>query len=412
VDHPLSIFETREDHVSWDKYEQQSDLIEQLSAIDQERTKAGIRYLRALFGEDFLKRAAKDGNSVFAWFFLNSAPCARLSLIQFVQELKALEGAPNFNGLVARLKDARKAEEALTVLDAAYKFSRVGFQISFDPKNTNAGDKHVPDLKLFDCDSAEDVFVEVSRLRKGGHRELDSLTYHTVFEAVHEAIRLCPGYWDFTKPRVLPCVRVRLLKGLADKDLLAVIGELRTLILQVATINEYQEFAFRDAVEAAISPACDHSKAKAWAAARKMRDIVEGPPIALNEIAKLRGKIITELEQLPPDKPGVIVIPADESLLPWTYDPREIILQVADELTHHPTLLCAVVSHRFSAGKLEPFVAALGQHALVRIEKPDFATEDSIIVMNEAFALPTAAGTREKVRQAFLPPEAIGMRGV
>jgi hypothetical protein len=123
----------------------------------------------------------------------------------------------------------------------------------------------------------------------------------------------------------------------------------------------------------------------------------------LNEIEKVRGKIIAELEQLPSDKPGVIVIPSDESLLPWMYDPREIILEVADELTHHPTLLCAVISHSFSAGKLEPFVATLGQHAFVGKEKPGFATEHSMMVMNKAFALPISAGTLAKVRQAFLP---------
>ena len=406
--HALAIFQTREDHFNWDKYEQQSDLIEPLSDANKHLTKTGIRYLRVLLGEDFLQRAAKDGNSILAWYFLNAAPSARLSLIRLVEELKALEGSPNFNGLVARLKDGRRAEEALTVLDAAYKFSRVGFQVSFDPKNTNVGDNHVPDLKLFDCDSAEEVFVEVSQLRKGGHRELDSRTYHMIFQAVHDAISACPGAWDFTKPRVLPCVRVRVLKGLGDKDLIEVIGELKRLILEVATINKYKEFTFKDAVEAAISPAHDHSKAKAWATARKMRDdLVEGPLIKLNEIAKVRGKIIAELEQLPPDKAGVIVIPADQSLLPWMYDPREIILEIADELTHHPTLLCAVISHSFNAGKLEPFVATLGQHALVRTEKPGFATEHSVIVMNEAFALPIAAGTLAKVRQAFLPPQAI-----
>ena len=403
--HALAIFETREDHLDWDKYEQQSDLIEQLSQVDRERAKAGIRYLRSLFGEHFLRRAAADGNSILPWFFLNAAPCARLSLIQLVDELKALEGAPNFSGLVARLQDGRKAEEALTVLDAAYKFSRVGFQVSFDPKNTNTGDKHVPDLKLFDCDSAEEVFVEVSRLRKGGHRELDSRTYHIVSQAVDEAIRLCPGYWDFSKPRVLPCVRVRVLKGLGDKDLIEVLAKLKGLILEVSTSNKYQEFTFKDSIEAAISPADDHSKAKAWAAARKMRDIVEGPSIALNEIEKARGKIIAELEQLPSDKPGVIVMPADESLLPWTCDPREIVLGIAEELAFHPTLLCAVISHSFSAGKLDPFVATLGPHTFVRTEKPGLATEDSVIVMNEAFALPIGAGTLAKVRDAFLPQE-------
>lgn len=408
----LASLKTREDHVSWDKYDQQIDLIEQLGDADKQRAKEGIRYLQVLLGEYFLRLASEKGNRIFHWFFLNATAGARLSLIRFVEELKALEAAPNFKGLVARLKDGRRAEEALTVLDTAYKFWRVGFQVSFDPKNTNAGgigsgSARVPDLKIVDFESSEEVLVEVSRLRKGGHQELDSRTYYLIVQAVDDAIMSCPGAWDLNKPHVLPYVRV--LKGLGDKDLIEVIGELRRLIVEVGTINKYQEFAFKDAVEAAISPADDHSKAKAWAAARKMRDLVEGPLIPLNEIAKARGKIVAELEQLPSDKPGVIVIPADESLLPWMYDPREIILEIADELTHHPTLLCAVISHSFNAGKLESFVATLGQHAFVRTEKPGFATEHSAIVMNEAFALPIAAGTLAKVRQAFLPPEAIGL---
>jgi hypothetical protein len=36
--HPLEIFETRNDHVSWDKYEEQIDLIEEVSEEEKLRT--------------------------------------------------------------------------------------------------------------------------------------------------------------------------------------------------------------------------------------------------------------------------------------------------------------------------------------------------------------------------------------
>ena len=52
---PFSIFETRDDHVSWDEYEEQIDLIDELSAEEKIRAMVGIRYLRVLLGEDFFE---------------------------------------------------------------------------------------------------------------------------------------------------------------------------------------------------------------------------------------------------------------------------------------------------------------------------------------------------------------------
>ena len=37
--HPQSIFETHEDYVSWDKYDQQNELIEELTDSERERAK-------------------------------------------------------------------------------------------------------------------------------------------------------------------------------------------------------------------------------------------------------------------------------------------------------------------------------------------------------------------------------------
>jgi len=73
----FAIFETPEDHVSWDKYDQQNDLMEELTNDERQRAMTGIRYLRALLGEDFLRRAREEGNPVCFWFFANTASHAR-----------------------------------------------------------------------------------------------------------------------------------------------------------------------------------------------------------------------------------------------------------------------------------------------------------------------------------------------
>lgn len=397
--HPLDIFETHEDHVSWDKYLEQVDLFEQLSAIHKQRAKEAIRYLRVLLGENFLRLASEKGNPIFHWFFLNATPHARLSLIRFVEELKTFENASKFNGLVARLKSSEKAAEALTVLDAAYKFSHAGFAVSFDPEVKSIG--KVPDLRLVDPENGEDIYVEVSRLRKGGHQELGSRTYHVIFDEVLNAIWSCSDASDVTKPHVLPYVRI--LKSLGENNLREVVAKIRELIFEAATSRGYFEYKFKDAIEMAVSPAHDHSKAKAWASVRGMRDMVEAPPIPLDgEIRKARDKIAKELEQLPEDRPGIIVIPASESLLPFVFDPKQIIVELAEELRHHPSLLSAVISHTFSAGKQDSYVAAVGQHAVVGTQISDIATERSVLAMNDAFGLAISTATVEKIRKAFI----------
>ncbi len=328
---PLEIFKTRDDHFAWDLYVKQVELIEQLSDAEKYRARDAVRYMRLLLGEDFLQRAVTEGNPIFLWFFRNAVPTARLELIRLTQQLKTFESVSGFKGLVSRLKNTEQAAEGLTVLDAAHKFWRASFAVSFDPKIINLGrigssGEKFPDLKVRDSENNQEIYVEVSRLRKGGHHELSSRTYLVIFQVVHEAILSGPEAWeDITNPRyVKPYVRI--LKALGDNDLMEVVNKIRELVAEVRSSKKYLEFVYKDAVEMAISPVDDHTRADAWAAERNMKDLIEAPLIHLDEISKAKGKIINELEQLPPDKPGIIVIPASENLLMFVYDPREIIL--------------------------------------------------------------------------------------
>jgi len=396
--HPLEIFETRDDHVSWDKYEEQIDLIEELTEDEKLRAKGGMRYLRALLGEDFLRRGVVEGNPIFSWFFSNAAPHARRSLIRLAEELRSFENAAGFNGLIARLKNAEKAPEALSVLGAASSFALVGFIVSFDPRVKSTG--KVPDLLLVDSNNGEEIYVEVSRLRRGGLQELNSHTYHMIFNEVLNAIWACANPDDITAPHVLP--HVRILKSISLKELPEVIRRIREAIFETGTSNEYREIKIGNVVEMAVSPANDHSRAEAWASERDMRDLVEAPPIRLDqELRKATDKINKELDQLPADKPGIVTIPTSENMLFLVFDPRQIIIEIAEEARHHPNLLCSALSHTVMDGRHEPRVATLGDHAFVT-RMNDLSTDRTAFVMNENFGLSLSASTIEKVRSAFL----------
>ncbi len=395
---PLSIFETRDDHFSWDKYEEQIDLIEGLSDDEKMRALVGIRYLRALLGEDFLRCAAVEHNPIYSWFFSNAAPHARRSLILLAEELRSFEDAGGFKGLVARLKDAEKAPEALSVLGAASNFARAGFIVAFDPVVRTTG--KVPDLLVIDLDNGEEIYVEVSRLRRGGLQELNSYTYRVICEEVHTAIWSCADADDLTKPHVLP--HARILRSISLRELPEVVKQIRVAIVETATRNEYHELKVRDILEMAVSAAHDHSKAKAWAAERGMRELVEAPPIDLSrELRKATDKINNELDQLPADKPGIIAIPTSENMLFFAFHPYQIIIEIAEEARYHPNLVCAALFHTVMDGHQEPRVSTLGDHALVT-RMNELSTERTAFVMNENFGLRLSASTIEKVRNAFL----------
>lgn len=394
---PFAVFKTHEDYVSWDRYEEQAELLEGLTNEEKQSLKSGIRDLRGLLGEQFLRHSVEEGNPVFFWLFRNAVPHAKRSLMRLADELRAFEQVDGFRGLVVRLKNATKAAEALTVLAAASRFRDVGFIVSFDPK-LNESPK-VPDLRLLDFSTGQEIYVEVSRLMQGGEHELHTRIYRAIVTHVLDAIWTSPGVDDITKPRVQPYVRI--LGSISLAKLPEVIRQIRETIYKTATDNEYREQKIGSVIEMAVSPANDHSKAKAWAAARGVSDLVEGPPIILdNELRRARDKVSKELQQLPPDKPGIIAIPI-ESMLFMAFHPYDILIEIAEEAKHHSNLLCIALFHSIIEGPQKSSISTLGDHAFVT-KMNEISTERTAFVMNENFSLPIPTSTIEKVRNAFL----------
>jgi len=147
----------------------------------------------------------------------------------------------------------------------------------------------------------------------------------------------------------------------------------------------------------------DHSKAKAWAANRNMRDFVEAPPINLErELKKAIDKIHNEIVQIPPDKPGIIAIPTNENLLFLFFSQQQIILEIAEEIRRYPNLLCVLLFHGVMEGHQESTVAILREHAWVTTMS-DLSTERTAFINNDSFSLRLSKSAIERVRCAFVP---------
>jgi len=400
---PFEMFRTRDDYLNWDRYDEQLPAID-LSEDNRQRTSDAISYLRNLLGEDFLRNAFANGSSLLS-LFINAAPRARLELVYLAESLKGLEQVENFKELVSQIGDHR-VDAAISVLQTAARLSRSGFEVSLDPTvriNTPSGivrDK-VPDLRLFNSEAAEVAFVEVSRLRKSTKQDKSSRAFQAIWMLVESVRYMVPGALDdITKPKWMRAY-VRILKILERDELEITLCRIRELAQEVLATGEYRELLVENMIEIAISPPDDHSRAKEFAAARNMKDFVESPLIPLNEIARVQGKIFEKMQQLPRDKPGIVVITTDENLLFFVYPLEEIIEGVVEKTMRFPHVFAVVLTHVSFSGPEQPLVANVGEHIYTKHTTEALATHQALIVRNPTCLNPVSKSTLNKFQNAF-----------
>lgn len=409
---PHEIFVTDEDYWNWDKYIHQCDLID-LSDADRRRAKDAYRYLRAVLGEGYLKRAFRQGNPMFSWYFLNAANLARLSLIRFAESLKALEGAPGYGAILRRIKRPKNLDEMAegdSIIEVAQKFLRAGFSVEFEPRvrvtdhRGVAGPKN-PDMRVVDAETDEEIIVEVSRMLPSDGQNLTSRTYEIIWNVlVRDAMLSDPeGLKNVLAPRhILP--RAKILRGIEEEELKGVVEQIKELVDRVRASGEFGELIIPDTIEVGVASYDDHDRAREWAASRGMKenDQVEGADILTDEISRARVKLRDKLKQLPEDRPGVVVlIPAGTNLILFVYDIRWLVASLAEAVERHPKLLCAVMFHTFQEGGKESFSANIGPHIVTKLVRSDKVTEQSLIIHNTACKFTPSARTLEKVRAAF-----------
>lgn len=381
---------------------------------ERRRTEDSLRYLRLALGEDYLRRADGRDNPMLLWYFTDWSDGIRLSMIRLSEALKALEGAPGYKAILKRIKKPVTLDEMLegkSVIEVAYKFFQSGFFIEFEPRVSvmdyrGVASPKYPDIKIVDRETGEEIIVEVSRMMPSAHQNLTSHTYHVIHHVlVFESMQCDPeARKNPTCPRhILPYAKI--LKGIEDGELKVIVEQIRKLVEQVRASGEFGELIIPDTIEVGIASYHDHVRAREWVADRGMRehDLVEGANILRDEISRAKRKLREKItEQLPNDKPGIVVLtPANENVVLFVYEIERLAAALAEEVGTHPKLLCAVMFYSFDDGKDESWSVSLGPHTYTRLIRSDGAAERSLIIRNPACKHPLIAETLERVGSAF-----------
>jgi hypothetical protein len=381
-----------EDSVRWDPYILECDFIEGLTTEDRQRAKQALKYLRKVLGEGFLKRASEQGHPLLP-LFINHAPWTRLKLIGLADALEKMRGAENFKTAFKRIKyvhpigtDGQFAA-GYSVLQIAYQFFRAGFRVRFVDER---GSHKRPDLDLFNDETGEEVSVEVSVLRTPAEVEKIGEIDRYLFLHISGAE---------TVAQVTICGR--MLRIVDERGAAAVVMRINQLAAEVNASGELRELIDED-IEVGIAPRYKIEELNQWATEHGLSPGFEGPLMTFSEISRVQRKIKEKLEQLPNDKPGIIVIPYLTDFLFQFYDLGQIIGELERQASESPNLLAIVLSQGYTDKPIGHIVLEeSGPHIIITRTIADCIQERIVIIKNRALALDVSHSTMAKIDGAF-----------
>jgi len=382
-----NILKKPEDYRDWRKLSQHCEVMEGLTEVEKEKAKRAFLFLKQELGEDFLDGAFNVAHPI-AHYVFNLAPWTRRWFTWFAEALKELKDHQNYKSLLSRLKDKNKFTEALSVLEPSYKFAKAGFKLHFDPEISIGPEEKIPDLKITNSESEEELFVEVSIQKESMVQREAGKTLQEISKPLLSSI---PFMYHAGK----------VYKKLSEKHLEDIVERVRQLVKRVREENAFNELVEEGVVEIGLAPKSDIGMLEKWAKDRGLKvGEFSGPSYNVDELLRLKGKIKEEQKQLPHDHANVIII-KDNTLFFHMYDPRKAINELEEEIYRYPHLLIVIISGGYM-GTGEPVTIMKDQHLFIRKIRADILSVDEyILLLNESRSLSISPSTISKVYKAF-----------
>jgi hypothetical protein len=346
------ILRTPDDDLDWDKHIEFCEVIDSLTTEQRLAAQLALKHLRKVFGRSFLRDIDVTAHPLGYWVVRNTAPWTRLWLVRVSEALLALKTTEGFQRLLGKLSATSKKRvadtiEAFSVLELAYKFLTVGFEVSSiepavgvpDGKNPKAPrDQKHPDLKLIDLRNGEEVFVEVTALTPSQILRESQVTGDWL-----RRIALSTLWSD----GFVRCLQVE--RRLTDAEKHSLTDQIKELAVRVTSTNSLQTID-REEIKVAIAPANCEADLVKWADERGLEPGVAGPRIILDgELDRLiNNKLHAKMKngQLPLGRPAVLVI-TDQSMLTPVFSAHEIIGELVEQCRQYSNLLCVVINRMY-----------------------------------------------------------------
>lgn len=382
----MRILGKHEDYQDWDKLIQHCEVLEGLTDFEKEKAKRAFQYLREGLGENFLNDAFNSRHPI-CQYVINLAPWTRKWITWFADAIEELEDKENYASLLNRIKDKDAFSEGLSVLEIAYKLSKAGFKITIDPSVDISGHEKMPDLKLINRNTKEELFVEVSVLGESRIARDASQTMQRITEPLWRSV-----------PFMCYCGRIH--KTLSERHLDYIVKKIEEIMEKVKKGNVFDELVIEDTIEIGIAPENDKQFLQKWAAEKGLRvGEFSGPPFDVDEVLRTKRKIEKEQKQLPHNHPNILVV-RNNTLFFHTRDVRKAISELEEEVYEYPHLLVGVIAGGY-IGSGENVVSMKDQHVFIKKSMTDVLMEQYIILFNQFCEYKISPAAITKMYNAF-----------
>ncbi len=354
------------DYSNWDKLIEDCQFIDDLSKLEKEKAKLSFEFLKKELGEQFLVEAFKKKHP-FCSYLTNRAPWTRKWIISFANSIKEIKKSSNYDSLLKRIKHKLNYHEAVSVLQIANKFSKMDFDITFDPEIKVT--KKKPDLKLVNPLDSETLFAEITIL-KSSKKEQDNFK---TFNAITDTIM-------FKYFHLVYCGRI--YKVLSEQSLSDTIKKVVNTFETAEKEKEFQELSIKDIIDIGVSPSSQTKLLKAWAEEKGFKvGEFSGPSYSVDEIERIKFKIENKQKQVPTENANILVIYISNVSL-FFKDPKSVINKLEEKVYKYPHLLCVAIMGEH-IGFDENTIISKDQHFYIRKAKDQCLVNHSIVLINK-----------------------------
>jgi|GEM_PF-1167592 len=374
------------DYWNWERLIEHCDTLEELTDFEKEKAKQAFLEIRRQLGDDFFKDAFESRNPI-CQYILNRAPWTRKWITWFADATMELKDHDNYSSLLNRIKSPSKFHEGLSVLQTAYRFSKAGFRIHFDPSVDVEGRPKLPDLKLTDKDTKEELFVEVSALQQSKVHQDAMRTLQGVAELI----------WR-SRPFLWYCGRIH--RALSTTHLNRVTAMIQESVKKLVERGGFEEVVVQNVLDLGLATKNSRKLLDKWAANRGFKpNELSGPPCDVNEVSRSRAKIRKKQAQLPRDFPTVLVI-RNQGLFFDSRNVERAVSGLEEEVYEYPHLLAVVVAGGYF-GTAEKATTAKEQHMFIRNPRPYLYVEQHLVLFNRFCRLKISPCTISKIYDGF-----------
>jgi len=278
---------------NWQSYINFMMETDSLTDSEKEKVQTGIKLLRKTFDDAWLSEVVMTGHPLL-YRMSNTINWSQYWLADLGNRIESLRNIHKFSELELRLKDPDQYGGAISELDSIYKLFKGGFEIKLSPRIGNGNKKADVKATLVN----DETFFEVSTLMPSAKQNASWQTFRLLshpYQFNRDVNTFFQIHKILSKPRINEfCTKIeKAIEEVKVTKGYCYIGEPNVL--------DYLIFSKDIPID----------EARKIAENNNMKSECSGPPAPVDDVRRLEAKIWDKVEQLPKEKPSVLVLYAN-----------------------------------------------------------------------------------------------------